>query len=95
MTPRRLIFRDHATRRIMQRRIRASHIRRVLEYGEMIESYPNDTPYPSRLILGWIDGKPLHIVVADDPSLEVTFIITVYEPDPNLWETDFKQRKPE
>ena len=78
----------------MQRKIRASHIRRVLEYGEVIEDYPNDTPYPSRLILGWIDRQPIHVVAADDPASIITFIITVYEPDPTQWEPDFKQRRP-
>jgi len=25
----------------------------VIETGEIIEDYPNDFPYPSRLLLGW------------------------------------------
>ncbi len=28
-------------------------VREVLTSGEVIESYPDDTPYPSRLVLGW------------------------------------------
>ena len=91
--PRRLIFRDHATQRIMERGIRAIHIRQVVEYGEVIQTYPNDSPYSSRLILGWIERRPLHVVAADDPNSAVTFIITVYEPSPILWEPGFKRRR--
>jgi hypothetical protein len=94
MLPRRLIFRDHATRRMMQRGVRVADIRWVLEHGEVIEDYPNDYPCPSRLLLAWLRGRPLHIVAADHPTLATTFIITVYEPDPNQWEPDFKQRRP-
>jgi hypothetical protein len=82
MIPRRLIFRDHATRRMIQRGIRASDIRWVLEHGEVIEDYPNNYLGPSRLLLAWIRGKPLHVVAADHTTLKVTFIITVYIPDP-------------
>ena len=49
MLPRRLIFRDHATRRMMQRGVRVADIRCVIEHGEVIEDYPNDYPCPSRL----------------------------------------------
>ncbi len=91
--PRQLIFRDHATRRMMQRGIRASEIRSVLEQEEVIEDYPNAFPAPSRLLLGWVRGRPLHVVAADHPALPVIFIISVYEPDPNQWEPDFKRRR--
>jgi hypothetical protein len=94
MIQRRLIFRDHATRRMMQRGIRARDIRFVLEHGEVIENYPDDTPYPSQLLLGWVRGRPLHVVAAEHLTLPFTFIITVYEPDPNNWEPDFTHRRP-
>jgi hypothetical protein len=95
MVPRRLIFRDHATQRMMQRGVRVADIRWVSEHGEVIEDYPNDYLLPSRLLLAWIRGKPLHIVAADHITLQVTFIITVYEPNPDQWEPDFKRRRHE
>ena len=52
-----------------------------------IKEYPDDKPYPSRLILGWKEGKPLHVVAAE------TIIITVYQPDPTLWNADFRSKK--
>ena len=94
MQPRRLIFRDHATRRMMERRVRVADIRSIIEDGEIVEDYPNDFPHHSRLLLGWIKGRPLHVVVADHPSLLESSIITVYEPDPQLWEPDCKTRRP-
>jgi len=35
-----------------RRNISAAEVRRVLTDGETIEEYPDDTPYPSRLVLG-------------------------------------------
>ncbi|HXX22088.1 MAG TPA: DUF4258 domain-containing protein [Terriglobia bacterium] len=50
-------------------------------------------PYPSRLVLGWIGARPLHTVVADNLSENELIVITVYEPDSEVWEADFKRRK--
>lgn len=94
MVSRRLIFRDHVTRRMMQRGVRVADIRWVLEQGEVVEYYHDDVPHPSRLLLGWVRGRPLHVVAADHPTLPITYIITVYEPDPQRWGQDFKQRRP-
>ena len=34
----------------------------VADIGEVIESYQGNEPYPSELLLGWIDSSPLHVV---------------------------------
>ena len=62
----RLIFRVHAIQRMYQRSIKLEDVQIILKTGEVIEEYPNDTPYPSRLILGWCGNRPLHTVVADN-----------------------------
>jgi hypothetical protein len=90
----RLIFRVHAVQRMFERQISVEDVRDVLETGETIESYPADTPYPSRLVLGWRQGRPIHVVVADNVQENELIVITVYEPDPALWEPDFKRRRP-
>ena len=59
----------------------------------MIETYPDDTPFPSRLMLGWIGARPLHVVTADSAEAEEMIVITVYEPDLSEWEPGFKRRK--
>ncbi len=55
------------------------------------ESYPEDLPYPSRLVLGWVEGRALHVVAAE--SDHEIIVITVYEPEPNQWEPGFERRK--
>ena len=67
-------------------------MRDVLERGERIEEYADDTPFPSYLMLGRF-GRNLHVVAADDPSADETLVITTYEPDPNEWEADLKTRR--
>ena len=61
--------------------------------GEVIEDYPDDTPYPSCLMLGSRESRPIHLVVAHDTDDQTSIVITVYEPDPEEWEADFKRRK--
>lgn len=87
-----LIFRTHAIQRMFQRRVSADDVRSVLAMGEVIEDYPFDTPYPSRLVLGWVGGRALHVVAADNMSDGETYVITVYEPDPALWSSDYRRR---
>ncbi len=88
-----IIFRIHAIQRMFERSITDTDIRNVLTHGETIENYPNDTPYPSRLVLGWSGVRPLHIVVADNAEENKWIVVTVYEPNPRQWESDFKRRK--
>jgi hypothetical protein len=91
----RLNLRKHAHERSFQRGIPRDDIRHVLETGEIIREYPGDTPLPSYLVLGWVeDGdRPIHVVAADDEEKDVTHVITVYEPDPELWTDDFRQKQ--
>ena len=65
----------------------------VLLSGEQIEEYPEDTPFPSALFLGWTGQEPLHVVVALDSTTEQAYIITTYRPDLDHFEGDFKTRK--
>ena len=61
--------------------------------GEVIETYPDDTPYPSVLIFGRTGAsRPLHTVCAYDGVGDQAIIVTVYQPDPGQWE-DFRRRK--
>jgi len=88
-----LVFRVHAIQRMFRRHIDVEDVRHVLETGEVIEYYPEDTPYPSRLVLGRCGSRPIHVVIADNTDTEETIIITVYEPEPAQWEPGFKRRK--
>lgn len=77
---------------MFERSITEAEIQSLLATGEVIREYPDDQPYPSLLILGWFDGRPLHLVAAESEPGE-WILITVYEPDPALWEQDCKTRK--
>ena len=89
----RRVFRVHAIQRMFQRRVSEEEVKQVVVAGETIETYPDDKPFPSRLMLGWIGSRPVHVVVADNVAAQEAVIITVYQPDPEEWETGFKRRK--
>ena len=86
----RLVFRIHAVQRMFQRDIKTEEVRNVLATGETIEDYPDDSPYPSRLILGWSGSRPLHLVVADNAAAQESIVVTVYEPDRRSWEPSMR-----
>ena len=88
-----LVFRVHAIRRMFERRITDRDVRIALETGETIEDYPTDTPFPSRLVLGWVGARPLHVVVADSEHDQERIVITTYEPDPVEWPDGFRRRR--
>ena len=88
-----LVFRVHALRRMARRGISVDEVREALRSGEIIEAYPDDTPYPSRLVLGWRGSRPIHVVAADNMDADETIIITVYEPGTDQWEAGFRRRR--
>jgi len=65
----------------------------TIQEGEIIEDYPDDKPYPSCLIYGKTKGdRPLHIVCAYDQKDGIAFIVTAYQPNPDLW-INFRERR--
>jgi len=92
MSCEKIIYRLHAVQRMFDRKITAEEVRYVLETGEVIEEYPDDTPYPSRLILGCYKGRLIHVVAAKNLNNQEIIIITVYEPDPSEWDLDCRKR---
>jgi len=89
----RLVFRVHAVRRMAERGISVEDVREVVQTGTVIERYPDERPYPSRLVLGWRGSRPLHVVAADNSAVEEIVIVTVYEPDPARWRPGFTTRR--
>jgi hypothetical protein len=88
-----LVFRVHAVQRMFQRHVSVEDVRHAVDSGEELEVYPHDRPYPSRLVLAWRESRPLHIVVAQNAADDETIVITVYEPDPGLWDAGFRRRR--
>ena len=86
------IYRVHAIERMFQRDIYEYQVEEVVERGEIIESYMDDKPYPSFLVLGYSDGIALHVVYAKDENNNI-IIITAYKPSLAKWQNDLKTRK--
>ncbi|HDZ00159.1 MAG TPA: DUF4258 domain-containing protein [Nitrospirae bacterium] len=73
--------------------IKEKEVSEAVLSGKIIESYPEDEPYPSCLIYGRTsESRPLHIVCAYGKDDGIVIIITVYQPDPGKW-IDFERRK--
>lgn len=80
---------------MFQRGINPDAVKKVITNGEIIAEYPDDQPFPSVLLLGFYGNQPVHIVVASEPATSHCYVITVYQPDPTLWDETFKiRRKP-
>ena len=88
-----LVFRVHAIRRMFERGISDDDVRHALANGETIEDYPDDTPFPSRLVLVWRGPRPLHVVVATDPQAGEDIVVSVYEPSLDQWGPGFRKRR--
>ncbi len=86
-------YSNHAVAQMFNRSILADDVEYAITNGEVIKSYPEDLPFPSRLILH-ITGnqKPLHVVVSQNIQTGTCYIITAYEPDPALWTPDFRKK---
>ncbi|WKY46969.1 DUF4258 domain-containing protein [Eubacteriaceae bacterium ES3] len=82
----------HVAQRIQERDISRLDVINCISSGEIIESYPEDYPNPSCLILGLRnDGKSIHVVAGSDG--DYIFIITAYYPNLNKFEADYKTRR--
>jgi hypothetical protein len=79
---------------MFERHITDDDVAKVLAEGQEIAVYPDDQPYPSRLLLGWRCNRPLHVVAAYNAGNDEEIVVTVYEPDPTLWDDEFQRRKP-
>lgn len=88
-----IIWRKHTLEKMMTRRISRAEVFEVLETGEVIQCYDYDRPFPSALMLGFPSSRPIHVVVSFDEENQTVFVITTYEPDTNVFETDFKTKK--
>lgn len=85
-------WQKHALTRMLERNISRNEVKEAICSGEIIEEYPDDYPFPSCLMF-YSDLKPLHIVLSYNQANQTAYIITVYRPDLNHFESDFKTRR--
>jgi Domain of unknown function (DUF4258) len=88
-----LIFSRHAVIQMFARSISTDAVSTAVRIGEVVEEYPNDKPFPSVLLLATVEGRSLHVVLAQTAEQMECIVVTVYEPDPKIWDTDFKRKK--
>ena len=92
----RVLFSEHARHEMRTERlgrVREHEVTEAVATAEQLDDYPDDEPYPSSLFLGWTAaGRPLHFVVSYDEEAGLAIVVTVYEPDPQLW-NDSGERK--
>jgi len=73
----------HAQERCDSREISIEEIESVILTGDIVKNYPDDKPYPSCLILGYVrETEPLYVLLAYE---EQAHIITVHWLDPDKW----------
>jgi len=61
----RIAFKKHGLLRMHKRSFKADEVKKALIEGEVIEDYPDDSPLPSCLILGYnIRHRAIHAVVS-------------------------------
>jgi hypothetical protein len=88
-----LKYTNHAVEFMSKRAIKEQEVEHAIENGETIENYPNDKPFPSRLVFAFVNYRPIHLVVGFDEITQTCFVITAYEPNTEKFEPDFKTRK--
>jgi len=90
----RILYLQHAIRQMSRpdRLIRPAEVRGVIESGEVIEDYPEDSREHSCLLLGEGEGhRPIHVVCAPKP--DYLAIITAYFPSDDEWDASYRKRK--
>ena len=88
---RNIVWTKHCLNRLNQRGILIADVKYAINNGCIIETYGNDYPFPSCLVLGrTISNKKLHIVCG--VSQNTLYIITVYYPNTIDWSFDMKRR---
>lgn len=81
--------------KMIRRSITRAAIEAVLSHNEVIEVYEHEDR-KRYVLLGEVDQRPLHVVVAEDDVIDATVVVSVYEPDEAYgWDptTGFRTRK--
>lgn len=65
-----VIWHKHTFERMLERFISRKEVIDALLYGEVIEDYADDRPFPSCLLIGGQGLQVLHVVVAFENATE-------------------------
>ena len=89
----RVEWRKHVLQKLAERGLAQADVLAVLLAGEKVRDYADDKPFPSALFLGYVGGRPFHVVAACDEAREQVFIITAYEPSLEIFEADYRTKR--
>ncbi|MBI2802708.1 MAG: DUF4258 domain-containing protein [Gammaproteobacteria bacterium] len=88
----RIHWHAHALTRFLERGISRGEILAAVMRGEVVETYPEDRPFPSCLLF-FHEVLPVHVVAAVDLDADIGHVITAYRPDLAHFEVDLKTRR--
>ena len=86
-------FSGHAVQRMFERSIEKQAVIEIIRSGEVIAEYPDDKPYPSFLLLGFVDQFPVHVVLGKNETTNDCYVITVYLPSSDIWQEGYRKRR--
>jgi hypothetical protein len=83
----------HSETRRLGRGISENGIDYILKQFDIVEEYPDAFPFPALLLIGTWESNTWHIVAGFDLSNNVVHIVTVYRPDKERFEPDWRTRR--
>lgn len=89
-----ILFTIHALNQmnLPERMISKEEVKDVLEYGEIIEHYPDDPRGEGGLMYTIArTGRPVHVVCS--PKEDYLAIVSTYIPTLDIWKNDYRTRK--
>jgi hypothetical protein len=88
-----LHFSRHAFERMFQRGINPEEVSRIIAEAKVIIEYSEDQPFPSALLLGHYGQQAIHAVVVREHATGYCHLVTIYWPDPTIWDESFTRRR--
>jgi hypothetical protein len=71
----------------------AEALRNAIASLEIIEAYPDDKYLPSFLLRGETKGAVFHAQIATDVEGDNIRVVTMYTPDADEWDEEFRKRR--
>ena len=93
MSDKKILFSNHAVVQMFNRNISIEDVKYVLNNGIIVNQYPDDRPYPSKLLFAKCNNRSLHVLSSENEATAETIIITAYIASDDNWENDFVTRK--
>ena len=88
-----IVISRHAEERRLKQGVLIDMIHSIVHDFDVIEDYPEAYPLPAKLLIGFWNQTPLHVVAGFDLDREIVYIITVYIPDSEHFEPDWRTRR--